>query len=103
VFTYPLSVQLTFPQQQPIGAFRFGITGPPGVYQVYSSTNLTVWESLNSVDNPLGQIFFTDTEAHLSSQKFYSAQLQSASLADLLTTHLSRAELLRYVLNPGTR
>jgi formylglycine-generating enzyme required for sulfatase activity len=77
VFKYPLTVQLTFPQQQPIGAFRFGITGPPGVYMVYSSTNLAVWEPLNSVDNPLGSIFFTDTEAHLSPRQFYRAVRQA--------------------------
>jgi formylglycine-generating enzyme required for sulfatase activity len=77
VFTYPLTVRLTLPRQQPAGAFRFGITGPPGVYTVYSSTNLTLWEPLNSVDNPLGGIFFTDTEAHLSPRKFYRALRQT--------------------------
>lgn len=71
VFTYPLTVQITFPQQQPIGAFRFGITGPPGVYTVYSSTNLTTWEPLNFVNNPLGGIFYVDTDTHLSQMKFY--------------------------------
>jgi formylglycine-generating enzyme required for sulfatase activity len=76
VFTYPLTVQLVFPRQQPIGAFRFGITGPPGVYTVYSSSNLTSWEAVNFVNNPLGSIFFTDTEAHLSPQKFYRAVRQ---------------------------
>jgi formylglycine-generating enzyme required for sulfatase activity len=77
VFTYPLAVQLTFPHQQPIGAFRFGITGPPGVYTVYSSSDLTAWVPLNFVDNPLGSIFFTDTEAHLSPRKFYRALRQA--------------------------
>jgi formylglycine-generating enzyme required for sulfatase activity len=76
VFTYPLAVRLTFPRQQPIGAFRFGITGPPGVYTVYSSSNLTSWEAVNFVNDPLGSIFFTDTEAHLSPQKFYRAVRQ---------------------------
>ncbi len=77
VFTYPLTVQLTFPQQQPIGAFRFGITGPPGVYSVSSSSNLTDWTVVNFVNNPLGGIFFTDTTAHLSPQMFYRAALQT--------------------------
>jgi formylglycine-generating enzyme required for sulfatase activity len=76
VFTYPLAVQITFPQQQPIGAFRFGITGPPGVYTVYSSTNLTAWQPLSFVNNPLGGIFFTDTDANLSPKKFYRAVRQ---------------------------
>jgi hypothetical protein len=77
VFTYPLTVQLTFPQQQPIGAFRFGITGPPGLYAVYSSTNLSVWDQLHFVNNPLGHIFFTDVQAHLSPQRYYRAFRQT--------------------------
>lgn len=75
--TGPLTVQLAFPQQQPIGAFRFGITGPPGVYTVYSSSNLTTWDAVNFVDNPLGSIFFTDIAAHLSPQKFYRVVRQT--------------------------
>lgn len=72
----PPNVQLTFPEQQPIGAFRFGIIGPAGVYAVYSSTNLVTWDPLNLVNNPLDGIFFTDTAAHLLSQRFFQAQLQ---------------------------
>lgn len=74
VFTYPLTVQLVRLGQGP-GSFRFGITGPPGFYRVFSSTNLTDWSALNVVNNPLGGIFFTDTTAHFSPQKFYRAQL----------------------------
>ncbi len=77
IFTYPLAVQLTFPHQQPIGAFRFGITGPPGVYAVYSTSNLITWDALNFVNNPLGGVFFTDTESHLSPRKFYRALRQA--------------------------
>jgi formylglycine-generating enzyme required for sulfatase activity len=77
VFSYPLTAQLTFTQQQPIGAFRFGITGPPGVYTVYSSSNLTDWNAVNFVNNPLGGIFFTDTEAHLAPRRFYRALRQA--------------------------
>jgi formylglycine-generating enzyme required for sulfatase activity len=76
VFTYPLSVQLTLPREQPMGAFRFGITGPPGVYTVFSSSNLTDWAPLNFASNPLGSVLFTDVEAHLSSRKFYRTLLQ---------------------------
>ena len=69
--TRPLSVQLTLPREQPIGAFRFGITGPPGIYTVFSSSNLTDWNALNFASNPLGSVLFTDLEAHLSPRKFY--------------------------------
>jgi formylglycine-generating enzyme required for sulfatase activity len=75
VFTFPLSVRLTLPQQQRIGEFRFGITGPPAVYTVYSSSNLTDWTVLNFASNPLGSVLFTDAEAPLSPRKFYRALL----------------------------
>lgn len=76
VYIYPLAVQLTLPEQQPVGAFRFGITGPPGVYAVYGSTNVNAWTPLNFVNNPLGGILVLDPEAHQSPQKFYRAVLQ---------------------------
>ena len=76
IFKYPQDIRLTKLIQSQ-GAFRFGITGPPGVYTVYSSTNLTAWVPLNFVDIPLGGIFFTDTEAHLSLRKFYRAVRQN--------------------------
>lgn len=77
VFTYPLNARLTFPREQPIGAFRFGITGPPGVYMIYSSTNLQDWDPMNLVSNPHGGIFFTDSLVHLSPHKFYRAVLET--------------------------
>ncbi|HTI97956.1 MAG TPA: SUMF1/EgtB/PvdO family nonheme iron enzyme [Dongiaceae bacterium] len=77
VYIYPLTVQLTLPEQQPVGAFRFGITGPPGVYAVYDSTNVNAWVPLNFVNNPLGGILVLDPEVHLSLQKFYRALLQA--------------------------
>ena len=77
VFTYPLAVQLTLTQQQPIGAFRFAILGPPGDYIVLSSTNLADWSVLGPSSIPLGAIFFTDTTAQFSPRKFYRAVRQS--------------------------
>jgi formylglycine-generating enzyme required for sulfatase activity len=76
VFTYPLTVQLTR-IRQPIGAFQFAITGPPGVYAVLASTNLTVWNVLVTANNPVGAVNITDGTANLSPQKFYRALLQS--------------------------
>lgn len=77
VFTYPPEVQL-IRLRQPIGAFQFGIAGPPGVYAVFASTDLAVWSELRTVPNPLGRVVFTDGEAHLSSRKFYRAFLETA-------------------------
>ena len=60
-----------------IGAFKFAITGPPGVYSVLGSTNLLAWSTLGLANNPLGSVNFTDVTAHLSSEKFYRALRQS--------------------------
>jgi formylglycine-generating enzyme required for sulfatase activity len=77
VFTYPLTIELIRIQQL-IGAFQFAINGPPGVYSVLSSTNLAAWSELGVTTNSLGKVVFTDGAAHLSSQKFYRARLESA-------------------------
>jgi formylglycine-generating enzyme required for sulfatase activity len=76
VFTYPLAAQLIRPQMF-IGAFKFAITGPPGVYSVLGSTNLLAWSALGVATNPLGSVNFTDVTAHLSSEKFYRVLRQS--------------------------
>jgi formylglycine-generating enzyme required for sulfatase activity len=76
VFTYPLTIQL-IRLRQPIGAFQFAVTGPPGVYAVLGSADLAVWNALGTVTNPLGSIVFTDVTAHLASQRFYRALQQS--------------------------
>jgi formylglycine-generating enzyme required for sulfatase activity len=75
VYTYPLNVALTNIHQL-AGAFQFAITGPPGTYNVTSSTNAADWSVLRNVTNRLGGIFFTDTTAHESPLKFYAVFLQ---------------------------
>jgi len=76
VFTYPLVAQLVRPLAL-IGAFKFAITGPPGVYSVLGSTNLTTWSVVGVATNPLGSVNFHDVTANASPQKFYRALLQS--------------------------
>src|SRR5207249_6501669 len=76
VFTYPLTVEL-IRLRQPIGAFQFAVTGPPGVYAVLGSADLEAWSVLGALTNQLGNIVFTDVTAHLASQKFYRTLLQS--------------------------
>jgi formylglycine-generating enzyme required for sulfatase activity len=73
VFTYPLTVQLKVSQQQNSSAFRFAITGPPGVYTIQSSTNLANWSALSFTANLLGSVTFTDATSQLSPQKYYRA------------------------------
>jgi Leucine Rich repeats (2 copies) len=74
VFTYPLIAQLVRPLPL-TGAFKIGITGPPAVYSVLGSTNLTVWNEVGVVTNPLGSVNFVDVTAHLSPQKFYRVEI----------------------------
>ncbi len=83
VFPYPLDIKLT-KLIQPVGAFRFGITGPPGFYTVLNSTNLTDWSRLDVVNNPLGSVFFLDPTAQFSPQKFYRVQPLSTPPASLV-------------------
>ncbi len=77
VFTYPLAIELLRPRTL-VGAFQFGITGPPGVYAVLGSTDLAVWSALGVATNSLGSINFTDVTANLAPQKFYRALLQGS-------------------------
>jgi formylglycine-generating enzyme required for sulfatase activity len=73
VYVYPLTVQLT-QLRQPIGAFQFAITGPPGVYSISASVDLIHWSELQTLTNALGAIVFTDGDAHLLPAKFYRAR-----------------------------
>jgi len=72
VFTYPLTPRLVRPLQL-IGAFKFALTGPPGVYSVLRSSNLVTWEAVRAVNNTLGSINFQDATAGLAPQNFYRA------------------------------
>ena len=75
VFTYPVMPQLVRPLPL-IGAFKFGITGPPGVYSVLVSTNLAAWSLLGVATNPLGSVNFHDVTVNAAPQKFYRALRQ---------------------------
>ena len=76
VLPYPVVARLVEPLML-IGAFKFGITGPPGVYSILSSTNLTAWSAVRMANNPLGSVNFVDATANAFPQRFYRAVLQS--------------------------
>ncbi|HXI68892.1 MAG TPA: SUMF1/EgtB/PvdO family nonheme iron enzyme [Verrucomicrobiae bacterium] len=76
VFTYPLTAQLVKPLPL-IGAFKFGITGPPGVYAILGSTNLSTWSAVGVATNPLGSVNFHDVITNAPLRKFYRAVLQA--------------------------
>lgn len=71
VFSYPLTVQLTVPEETASGAFRFAVIGPPGVYTALGSTDLAIWSELGVATNQVGFARFIDSTAALSPQKFY--------------------------------
>lgn len=77
VLTYPLAISLLKPEQSLENAFEFTIEGPPGIYAVFGTTNFVDWSKLSEATNELGSILFTDTEARLSTRKFYRAIAQS--------------------------
>src|SRR5262249_39976562 len=52
-------------------AMQFAVTGPPGIYTVFASTNLATWSPLGVATNTLGTVSFTDTTVNLSPRKFY--------------------------------
>jgi hypothetical protein len=72
VFTYPLNIELVRPLPL-IGAFKFGITGPPGVYEVLASTDLATWTQVGIASNTLGSINVFDVTSHLFPKRFYRA------------------------------
>jgi len=59
-----------------VGSFKFAITGPPGVYTVLASTNLTTWSTVGVAPNPLGSVNFHDVTTNALPQKFYQVMLQ---------------------------
>src|SRR6185503_5849586 len=77
VFTYPLVSELVGARQL-IGAFRFGITGPPGDYAVLASTNLALWSTIAIASNTLGAVSFVDTQANLFPARHYRTRRLTA-------------------------
>jgi formylglycine-generating enzyme required for sulfatase activity len=72
VFTYDLSVELLDPLPL-AGAFRFGISGPPGIYSVFRSTDFSDWTFVNTASNLLGKISFVDITSNATITAFYRA------------------------------
>jgi hypothetical protein len=77
VFTYPLAVRLVSPSRTLIGAFEFTITGPPGLYSVLGSADLSTWHEVGVATNNLGSAAFTDATTILSPRRFYRALRQT--------------------------
>ena len=74
VFTFPLNLHLIAPRETEDGVFQFAVTGPPGVYIVFSSVDLLTWSELTALTNNLGTTRLTDPASPLSPHEFYRAQ-----------------------------
>jgi hypothetical protein len=74
VRTYPLAVKLISAAQPILGSFKVTLNGPPGIYTVLGSTNLTFWSGSGSLTNNLGSALFADPETNRPPTKFYRAQ-----------------------------
>lgn len=77
VFTFPLLAQLTSEEVAGEGGFQFTLTGPPGIYAVLASTDLSTWSNIGVLTNQNGAARFSDPSP-LSSKKFFRAGLQGA-------------------------
>jgi hypothetical protein len=73
VFTYPLTIQMISPMTAQDGSFELTVIGPPGIYSILASPDLSVWSSLGALTNQFGSALFSDHAASLSSRKFYRA------------------------------
>lgn len=76
VFTYPLEIQLFRPRLL-VGAFQFGIAGPPGVFHILGSSDLATWTEIGVTTNTLGSVSFVDGIANLFQQRFYRVLFQA--------------------------
>ena len=76
VFTYPLAIRLVASRPTVAADVGAALTGPPGIYAVLSSTNLTAWSELGGVTNHFGSAVFTNANAHLSPQRFFRVRRQ---------------------------
>jgi hypothetical protein len=78
VFTYPLAVRLLSPTRNITGAFELTLTGPPGLYSVLGTADLSAWHEVGIATNVVGSIRFTDLTTILSQRRFYRALLRSS-------------------------
>jgi hypothetical protein len=74
VFIYPLTLQLISPRQTAQGTFGFALTGPPGVYALFGSPDLSTWSDLGALTNDFGVVRLEEATSTLASQKFFRAR-----------------------------
>ncbi len=64
--------QVTLLKLVPTTPGRLSIAGAPGKrYRVMATTDFLTWDAIADVDNPTGEIDFTDTEANRFDKRFY--------------------------------
>lgn len=71
---YALATRLESCRRLPNSEVQFQLTGEPGrVYEIQSSSNLAVWDPLETVTNISGEILCRDPSASGAAQRFYQA------------------------------
>jgi hypothetical protein len=73
VSTYPLTPELIAPRRTDVGSFTYALSAPPGVYTIFSSTDLVVWSEVGVSTNQIGTVRFEDVPP-LAPQKFFRAR-----------------------------
>jgi hypothetical protein len=71
VLTYPLVIEVESPRQT-VDGFNINVLGPPGVYTLFSSDDLTTWTEIGTDTNSLGDARFDDNTP-AATQRFYRA------------------------------
>jgi len=70
VISYPLAIKTALPRVTP-GGFSIDVEGPPGIYKLFRSEDLSTWSELETATNTFGAARFLDTTDSLPPQRFY--------------------------------
>lgn len=76
VFTYPLAVEL-HQRALLMGAFQFGIAGPPGLYGVLASGDLANWSEVGITSNSTGNVSYVDADTSAFPRRYYRVLRQN--------------------------
>lgn len=75
VYLYPLETRLAAATPSLSGGFSFTLAGPPGVYRVQVTGDLSAWTDLGALTNSFGAAAFTDPTDPPAAAAFYRVDL----------------------------
>jgi hypothetical protein len=76
VLTYPFPPLLAGPVKPANDSFHFDLDGPPGIYDILTSTNATSWSLDGRATNPTVTISYTNSAPTVLGAAYYRARLQ---------------------------